>query len=267
MTLEIVIALVMVGAFVGITAGLFGIGGGMVIVPALMLLFDHWHIPVAISGVMAVATSVACIVFTGGASALAHLRNKNVETYLLPKLALGVAVGGVLGTKLSDYLGGGTLLQVFSAFAFFTAYRMFKPKTAVLRDTFPKNPLFSMGTGGFIGGISNMIGIGGGILSVPLMVMFNIPMRIAIGTSSVLGVCLAIPGAISYLTLSPDKVVPGAIGYIHIPALLSIIAGSVFMAPVGAKLATHMDTNRLKQYWGGLVLVAGATILWRSLNI
>ena len=268
MTVEVIIILIILGSFVGFIAGLFGIGGGMVIVPALMVLFDHWNMPIALSGIMAVATSIGCVVVTGGVSAITHLRNNNVDKSLLPKLSIGMALGGILGAKLGNYLGGVTLLQIFGIFTFFCAYRMFQPQTAIIKNSFPNTPVFAIGTGGFIGTLSNMVGIGGGILSVPLLVLFNTPTAIAIGTSSVLGVFLAIPGAISYaLMQAPTYPLSGTIGYIYMPALFFIVLGSIFMAPVGARLTQKINANRLKRYAGILVLVAGINILWRSLHI
>lgn len=267
MTPEIIVILIAVGAFVGFVAGLFGIGGGMIMVPVLMVLFDHWQIPVATSGVMAVATSVGCIVFTGMSSALSHIRQGNVDWAVFPLLAVGVAVGGVLGSTLGDYVGGVAVLQVFSAFAYYSAYRLFtaRPNTEVDTPPAPKPAPIMVGMGAVIGAVSNMVGIGGGVLSVPVLVMLGTVMRIAIGTSAVLGVCLAIPGAVRYATMTPPDLVQGAVGYIHVPALLALVAGSVFMAPVGAKMATHMNANRLKRYWAMLIIVAGTAILYRSL--
>ena len=112
-----------------------------------------------------------------------------------------------------------------------------------------------------------LLASGGGVLSVPLMVMYNIPMRIAIGTSAVLGMCLAIPGSISYALLETSQPVDGAIGYIHVPAMLALMAGSVLMAPLGAKTATNMDTKKLKRYFAILIIIAGTNVLWRSLNM
>lgn len=267
MTIEIIAFLFAVGLFVGFVAGLFGIGGGMVMVPILIYVFDHLAVPIEISGVMAIATSVGCIVFTGMSSARAHFKHNNVEKSVLPHLAIGVALGGVIGALIADYVGGVIILQVFVAFAYFSAYRMFQPHTKIIADTFPKNKLFSIGSGTIIGAVSNIVGIGGGVLSVPLMVMYNIPMRIAIGTSAVLGICLSIPGAMSYALLDTSQPVAGAIGYIHIPAMLALMSGSIFMAPVGARVATQMDTIKLKRYFTILIVIAATNVLWRTISL
>ena len=266
MTIELIAILFAIGLFVGLVAGLFGIGGGMVMVPVLIYVFDYLNVPIEISGVMAIATSIGCIVFTGMSSARAHFKHKNVQQAILPYLAIGVALGGIIGALIADYVGGIIILQVFVAFAYFSAYRMFQPNTNIIADTFPSRKSFSIGAGTIIGAVSNIVGIGGGVLSVPLMVMYNIPMRIAVGTSSVLGICLAVPGAISYAMLSPSQPVAGAIGYIHVPAMLALMSGSIIMAPVGARIATHMDAQKLKRYFTVLVVIAATQVLWRSLN-
>ena len=272
MTIEIIAVLFAVGLFVGFVAGLFGIGGGMVMVPVLIYVFDHLGVPIEISGVMAIATSVGCIVFTGMSSARAHFKHNNVEQSILPYLAIGVALGGIIGAIIADYVGGIIILQVFVVFSYFNAYRMFQPHTKIIADTFPKNKLFSISSGTVIGAVSNIVGIGGGVLSVPLMVMYAIPMRVAIGTSAVLGICLSIPGAISYGLLNPSQYleaqpVAGAIGYVHIPAMLALMSGSILTAPVGARLASTMNTQKLKRYFAMLIIISATNILWRSLSI
>ena len=267
MTIEIISVLFAVGLFIGFIAGMFGIGGGIVMVPILIYVFDYLQIPAEISGVMAIATSVACIVFTGASSARAHYGHGNVEKSILPKLAIGVAIGGVIGSFVADYIGGIVILQVFVVFAYLRAYRIYRPDTKVVAKSFPKSTPFSLFSGGVIGIISNIVGVGGGVMSVPLMVAYKIPMRIAIGTSAVLGMCLAIPGAINYALLSTSEPVVGAIGYIHIPSMLSIVASSIFIAPIGARVATHMDTEKLKRYFAILIVIAATNILWRSLHL
>ena len=271
MTIEIIAILFAVGLFVGFVAGLLGIGGGIVMVSALIYTFDHMGVPIETSGIMAIATSIGCIVFTGLSSARAHFKHNNVKKSIVPYLAVGVASGGVGGTLLADYVGSLIVLQVFVVFSLSVAYRMYRAQSNVIAETFPSHKLFSIGVGSVIGAVSNIVGVGGGILSVPLLVMYNIPMRIAIGTSAVLGMCLSIPGAISYALLTPPDLgtqsIEGTIGYIHVPAMLALMSGSIFMAPVGARVATHMDTQKLKRYFSLLILVASMNVLWRIINL
>ena len=264
MTLEIIAMLFVAGLLAGFVAGMFGIGGGIVIVPILIYTFDYIHIPIEIAGVMAIATSVACVAFTGASSARAHFVQGNIEKSILPKLAIGVAIGGIVGSLIADYIGGVLILQMFVAFAYFCAYRTYNPQTRVLGDTFPKNTPFSVLSGGIIGTLGNVVGGGGGILAVPLMTAYKIPIHIAIGTSAVLGMCLAIPGAINYALLQTPDPVDNTIGYIHIPSVLCIALGSIFMTPLGARVATHMDTHKLKRYFAILIVIAATNILWRS---
>ncbi|MGR8933723.1 MAG: sulfite exporter TauE/SafE family protein [Gammaproteobacteria bacterium] len=251
------------GALAGFLAGLLGIGGGLVLVPLLVALFDLQGFSATYSMIMAVATSLATIIITSMASIWAHQRLGAVLWNLVRRLVPGVFAGGMLGAVIADYLPAAALRSIFAVFMFYVGLKMalpFNPDSH--RFKAETVPLTAVGT--IIGTLSAILGIGGGTLTVPLLIKLNYPMRNAVAVSSACGMPIALAGTISYAMLGWHKtgLPAGSLGYLYLPAFFGIIASSIIFAPIGAKLANELPTRQLKRYFALLLLIVAIKLLW-----
>ena len=249
------------GVLAGLMAGLLGVGGGLVLMPILVFLLPLQGVDEASVMPMALATSLSSIFLTGISSAYAHHKRGAViwptTTWLTPGLLIGAALGGILAVQLPS----SSLKFIVALFCLLVAVQMFtswpKPKTANEGAT-ARGPLYSL-AGAAIGFVSSIVGIGGGSLTVPLLVTRGIAPVRAVATSSACGVVIAFSSAITYASLTPDSDLPaGSIGYVHAPVALLIAVASILSAPIGARWAHRMPAARLKQVFAGfLLLVSG----------
>jgi uncharacterized membrane protein YfcA len=257
--------LLALGVAGGFLAGLLGVGGGMMMVPFLTLILSARGVEAAVAVKMAVATSMATILFTSLSSVRAHARHGAVRWDLVRGLAPGIVAGGLLGGGgLFALLKGQGLALLFAAFVGFSALQM-------LRDRKPRPGRQMPGwagqttVGGAIGLLSGLVGAGGAFLSVPFMVWCNVPMRQAVGTSAALGFPIALANTAGYLVagraLAPA--LPGAMGYLYLPALAVIATASVLLAPLGARTAHRIDTGKLKRIFALLLLALAGSMLYR----
>lgn len=269
MTAALLLSLLALGACTGFLAGLLGIGGGMVLTPFLTIILSRAGVPDAVIVHSAIATSLATILFTSCSSVRAHAKRGAVLWPIVWGLAPGILVGSALGAKVSSLLPTLGISLVFVVFVGFSAVKMFfnaKPSPA---RTLPGwAGLFGVGAG--IGGISSIVGAGGGFISVPFMVWCNTPMHNAVGTSAALGFPIALAGTLSYIVAGwsvPElATVPHMLGYIHWPALFSVAAASVLTAPLGARTAHAMNTKPLKRAFACLLLMLAGYMLFRALG-
>ncbi|WP_419519225.1 sulfite exporter TauE/SafE family protein [Duodenibacillus massiliensis] len=267
MSLELIAALLVLGACTGYLAGLLGIGGGMVLTPFLTLILSMAGVPDAVVVHAAIATSLSTILFTSLSSVRAHNSRDAVLWKVVLWLAPGILVGAALGAKISSLLPTFWISIAFAAFVGFSALKMFlnaKPKPTRQLPAAPG--LFGAGTG--IGAVSSLVGAGGGFISVPFMVWCNVPMHKAVGTSAALGFPIAFAGTLSYIWAgwgNPELAgTEHMLGYIHWPALLSVAAMSVLTAPLGAKTAHSIDTKPLKRLFACLLLCLATYMLVRA---
>jgi len=259
----LVIACLVTGVAVGWLAGLLGIGGGLIVVPVLVWLFiEKLDIALSLAMPMAIATSLSTIIFTGFSSARAHYQLGNLDRELIIYSGAGVALGAVVGAVVASKMSGEALSYLFAGLVLLVALYMLFGKIQQ-RDQQPgRLCLGSIGTGA--GGLSALMGIGGGAILVPALTWFGVPIRKAIGCASACGLIVAVFGAAGFiftgLTLStrPDF----SIGYIYWPATLSIAATSVLMAPVGAKFGQKMDTAKLKKIFAGFLILVSIRMIW-----
>jgi uncharacterized protein len=262
----LVAELLALGVVTGFLAGLLGVGGGMMMVPFLTLILAHRGVESGLAVKMAIATSMATILFTSVSSVRAHHRLGAVRWDLLRGLAPGIVAGGLAGgAGLFALVKGQGLALFFALFIGFSAAQM-------LRDRKPKPSRQMPGVagqaavGGGIGLISGLLGAGGAFMSVPFMTWCNVPIRQAVGTSAALGFPIALANTLGYIvagwTLAPA--LPGAFGYLYLPALAVIAAASVTMAPLGARTAQRADTKKLKQLFAVLLLGLAASMLYRA---
>lgn len=236
-----------IGVAVGFLAGLLGIGGGMVMVPMLVFVFTAKGFPPEHMMHLSLATALATIVFTSVSSVRAHHRHGGVDWAVTRAMAPGI-VAGALGVALvAGFIPTRPLAIFFTGFMFYAAGQMFveiKPRAG---RQLPGRPgLFAAGAG--IGGLSSLLAAGGAFLSIPFLAWCNVPLKRAIGTAAANGFPIAVAGTVGYIAQGMRA--PGlpewSLGYVYLPALLLIVAASMPMAPIGARLAHRLPVRRLR---------------------
>lgn len=257
------------GLIAGITSGLFGNGGGFVVVPALLAVFPF--LPNASHEIMrvAVGTSLASIVISSARSVQAHRRRGAVDFQVLRDWSIWVLLGVAVGLFIASYTESHSLIIVFATGVLvYSIYFLFPH----LFDSF-KGKL-TMPTGmaraslaSFLGGFSSLLGIGGGTITVMTMVLCNRPVHQAVATASGIGFLIGLPGAIGFLIMGLHKPdLPfGSIGYINIPALVAISVFSVISAPIGARWAHSLDEVNLKRLFGLYLVLVSVTMYAKSM--
>lgn len=255
----------LVGAVAGLTAGLFGVGGGLVIVPVLVFCFSALGFPEVILTQMAVGTSLATIVITSISSVRAHHKLGNVDWLSWRPLSVGIVLGVWLGAMSASQLPGVQLQLIFGVFALWVAAQMglgLKPKPG--RDL-PGTAGLS-GVGVVVGYVSALFGIGGGSLTVPFLSWCNVRMQQVVATSAACGLPIAVVGAIAYVWQgsSLEGLPDYSSGYIYWPAFFGIVLTSSVFAKWGAALAQRLDANLLKRVFALYLLAVGLQFVWRS---
>lgn len=255
-------AYLIVGAMAGIMAGLLGIGGGVVAVPCLFLIFHLLQFPQAYIMHMAIGTSLAAMMFNTLSATRAHNQRKAVLWWLLKKIAPGLVVGGLIGGFIADYVSDVILEMLFGIFLCAIGVMFFRrTKPSLKEHTIPKNPVLALIFSG-IGALSVVLGLGGGIFTVPTLIAFKVPQKTAIGTSSAITFLMTIIGSIAFLYLGLDKVqMPDSVGYINLPAFLLIGISSFFFAPYGVKLAHELPEQIVKRLFGIVMIMTGISML------
>lgn len=257
-----IVAYVLIGIFAGLLAGLLGIGGGMITVPCLAFFFLLEGFPQGYLMHMAIGTSLASAIFTGIASTWAHNHHKPLRWDLVRGLLPGIVLGTLLGAYIAYLLTGVFLEIFFGLFAIsYGAYMLFSKR----REKQEKMRLWTFLWIGFvIGAISSLLGIGGGIITVPLLMLYSISEKPAIGASAATGTIIAIIGSLGYLYFGLGKVnFPNAWGYIYLPAFIAIGAMTVIFAPLGAKLAHRLPSRRLGKIFAVVLILTGLLMVFR----
>ena len=254
----IVAVYLLLGAIAGTFAGLFGIGGGLIIVPVLVFSFELQGVSPEVLTHMAVGTSLATIVFTSLSSIKTHHSKGAVRWDLFKPMAVGIAIGAVLGGMTAAQLSGEYLQMVIGVFAIVIAIQMglaLKPKPS--RDVPGSTGLAASGVG--IGWASAIFGIGGGSLTVPFLSWCNVRMQNAVATSAACGLPIAVMGALTnvYEGWQQPALPEWSVGFVYLPALVGIVMTSVWFAKLGAKLAHRLEPDVLKRIFAVLLLVVG----------
>lgn len=262
--LGLLAALLVTGVVAGLMAGLLGVGGGIVIVPVLYHLFTLLGVDEAVRMHLAVGTSLATIIPTSIMSARAHHRRGSIDKSLLKRLMPGVIVGVIVGTVLSGYLSGQMLSAVFATVAMLVAVNMaFKKEGFAVADHLP-GPAGTSTIGGVIGGISCLMGIGGGTLSVPTLNAFRVPIHVAVGTGAALGIVISIPGTLGFLVngLDAPSLPPGSIGYVNFLGWAVIVPMTMLTSGWGAALAHAINARRLRQVFAVFLALTSARMFY-----
>ena len=260
--------LLALGCATGFLAGLLGIGGGMLMVPFITAILSHRGVVPALAVKMAIATSMATIVFTSLSSVRAHHRRGAVRWDLVATLAPGIVLMGlVTGAFIFPLVKGAALALLFALFVGYSATQMLIDRKPAPSRQLP-GPAGRLAAGGAIGLLSGLVGAGGGFVSVPFMTWCNVRIHNAIATSAALGFPIALASTAGNLiggrALPPA--LPGAFGYLYLPALAVISVASVLLAPVGARAAHALDVRQLKRVFALLLYVLASYMLWKGLT-
>ncbi len=252
----------LVGAFAGVLAGLLGVGGGVVIVPALALSFGWQALPGEHLMQLAVGTSLATIVTTSLSSIHAHHRRGAVLWPVVARMTPGILLGAALGALLADSISSDELRLVFGVFLLVIAAHMLFGRPPQAHRELPGGGGL-LAAGGVIGGFSALVGIGGGSLTVPFLAWCNTQMKNAVATSAACGLPIALAGSLGFVLAGLDEIdLPAwSTGYLYWPGFIGIAVASALCAPLGAKLAHSLPTATLKRVFAALLLVVGARML------
>lgn len=263
------VSLVAAGAVTGLLAGLFGVGGGAVIVPVLYEVFRVIGVPEEVRMPLVVGTSLAVIIPTSIRSYRAHLAKGLVDTSIIKIWAVPVVLGVLGGSFIARYAPPDVFKAVFVAVAFASAMRLlFASDRWKLGDDMP-GPFLMRVYGLIIGVLSSLMGIGGGQLSSLFMTFYGRPIHQAVATSSGLGILISIPGALGYIYAGWPKMnllPPLSLGYVSFIGFLLFIPTSIWTAPIGARLAHRLSKRRLEVAFGIFLLVVCARFFWSLIS-
>lgn len=258
--MEFLAGYLLLGLLAGFVAGLLGVGGGLIIVPILVWLFEAQGITQHAMH-LALGTSLASILFTSISSLRAHHVRGAVDWHTVKRITPGIVAGTFLGAALAARLSPLPLKIFFVAFLFYAAVQMWWNFKPAAHRQLPVN--FGMfGAGGIIGAVSSWVGIGGGTLSVPFQLWCNVPLHRAIGTSAAIGLPIAATGALGYALSGAEAAIPGTLGYVHLTALACIALTSISTAPLGARTAHALPVERLKRVFALLLFALALRMAW-----
>jgi uncharacterized protein len=267
MDASLVLALLVMGAAGGFAAGLLGVGGGMVLVPFVMMIFSARQFPPELIVHMAIATSLGIILFTSMSSVRAHHSHGAVLWPVVRMMAPGILLGSWIGPWIGKQMNSSVLALVFAAFVAFSATQMLLDRKPAPARELP-GPLGMFAIGGATGVIAGLVGAGGGFISVPFMSWCNVKIHNAVATSAALGFPIALAGTLSniYFGWNEAALPPYSLGYIYLPALLVIAAASVTMAPVGARMAHRLPVQKLKRVFALILYALALYMLGKGLH-
>jgi uncharacterized membrane protein YfcA len=260
MLLSDILMLLLCGSISGFLAGLLGIGGGMILVPFMILVFNHLGFNQEVIVHMAIATGMATILFTTSSAIWAHHKHGSIDWKLVASLSPGMIFGGLIGgSELFEALKTSWLSLFFAIFIVYTSIQMLlnkKPKAG--RDLPGVIGLFSFGT--FAGALASLVGAGGAFITVPFMLWCNVKPHTAMATSSGLGLPIAMAATLGYMygSWGNPNLPAGSLGFVYLPAVACIVMVSIFTAPFGAKIARKLDVAQLKRVFGIMLFFLAA---------
>ncbi|WP_460312161.1 sulfite exporter TauE/SafE family protein [Aliiglaciecola aliphaticivorans] len=246
----------LLGAVVGFLAGLLGIGGGLIIVPVLMFVFERYlGLPLQHALPMAIATSLSTIILTGLSSTFSHFRLRHINSKIVIWCALGIILGALLGPQIAVRIPVQSLKLIFAFMVLAIALQMIFLKPKSVKSHISKPMLMAIGC--MTGVISAFMGIGGGAIMVPALVWFRVDIKQAIGCAAFCGMVIAIFGSFSFILAgwNIQGLPEASFGYIYLPAALGIVLTSIFTAQTGAKISHRLNTQRLKQIFAAFLVI------------
>lgn len=262
---QLIGVLMVAGLAAGFVAGLFGIGGGFVVVPALLLVFGFFGVDADVLTHVAIGTSLATIVVTSSRSVHAHSKRGAVDSKIIRDWAPWLVFGVLIGLILARYMDGRSLKWIFAIGVFLMGVHFIAPVMQPKKQVFPDMPkgLALAGIASFLGGFSALLGIGGGTIAVLVMTACGRPIHQAVGTAAGFGVIIAMPGAVGFavLGLGEASLPFGSIGYVNLIAVLAITSMSFITAPFGARAAHSLNAVALKRVFGVYLVATSAIVL------
>jgi uncharacterized protein len=262
---SLMLALLAMGTFGGFAAGLLGVGGGMILVPFITMIFSARHFAPHLIVHMAIATSLATIMFTSLSSMRAHHAHGAVLWPVVRLLSPGILAGSWVGPWIARQMNTTVLSLSFGLFVAFSATQMLvNKKPAGARDLPGTAGMFA--AGGVIGILAGLVGAGGGFISIPFMTWCNVRIHNAVATSAALGFPIALAGTISniYFGWGETDLPKYSLGLVYVPALALIALASVTLAPVGARMAHRMPVRRLQKIFAFILYALAAYMLWKA---
>ncbi len=264
----LILELAVLGLGTGFLAGLLGVGGGMLMVPFITFILSARGVEADLAVKMAIATSMATIIFTSISSVRAQHKRGAVRWDIVKGLAPGIVLGSLIASLgVFALLKGSWLAFLFAGFVSFSATQMLLDKKPQPTRTIPGTPGL-LGAGSVMGFLSGLVGAGGGFVSVPFMTWCNVAIHNAVATSAALGFPIALANAAGYIVAGQNvqNLPEGALGYIYLPALVVIASVSVLMAPVGVKAAHALPVKSLKRVFAGLLYMLAAYMLYKGIT-
>lgn len=259
--LPLIALLIAIGAFAGVLAGLLGVGGGIVLVPAFFYTFSSLGFGGSQVMQLCLATSLATIIVTSLRSLNAHHKKGAVEWEILRTWGPGIVLGAILGVAVATQLRSDVLQMLFGGLAICIGFYMaFGQSEWRLGDTMPKGVRRAVGSP-LIGVLSVLMGIGGGSFGVPVMTLYGVAIHRAVATAAGFGVIIAVPAVIGFLFAPIENAPPFTVGSINVPTFFLIIAMTMLTAPFGASLAHRMDPKPLKRVFGGFLILVALNML------
>jgi len=262
-------AALLIGGITGIASGLFGLGGGLVVIPSLFLLFHLINLPShkivhLVIGTSVTANSISCFV-----SMMKHIHKHNVVKRSAKILAPTVIIGSIIGASFAHFITGEVLKIIFGCLLLFYGVKYLISKNKQTLHKEPHHPLLMLIiVGGLVAIISSLLGLGGGFGVITLLACFNTPFRKAIGTASVTSFCIIFTTAICYLIygLKVHPISPYTFGYIFYPAAIGVAIGAAITAPLGVKLVHILPIVILKRVFGVVVIAVGVIMIVKSIH-
>lgn len=264
----LIVELALLGLGSGFLAGLLGIGGGMIMVPFITIILSGLGVAAGLAVKMAIATSMATIMFTSISSVRAHHRRGAVRWDLVKGLAPGIVLGSAIASMgVFALIKGAWLALFFAAFVSFSATQMFLNKKPAPSRQVPGTAGL-LGAGSVVGFLSGLVGAGGGFVSVPFMTWCNVTIHNAVATSAALGFPIAVANVVGYSISGQglQQLPPNSFGYIWLPALLVIALCSVLTAPLGAAAAHRLPVTQLKRVFASILYLLAAYMLYKGLT-
>ena len=256
------------GLVSGYMAGLLGIGGGMVMSPFLTMILTSRGLSADLAVKMAIATAMSTIMFTSISSVRAHHQRGAVRWPIVKSIAPGILLGGALASLgVFSILKGTVLAVVFAVFVYFSATQMLLDRKPQPSRQMPST-VGQVAAGSVIGFVSGLVGAGGGFISVPFMVAHNIPILNAVATSAALGFPIALSNTVGFVISGSfvTSLPPGSLGYVWLPALVTIATCSVLTAPLGAKTAHRLPVAQLKRLFACVLYLLASYMLYKGLQ-
>jgi uncharacterized membrane protein YfcA len=265
MDISLILVLLVLGAATGFAAGLLGIGGGMLMVPFITMILTAQNFPPEHVVHMAIATSLATIMFTSISSVRAHHKRGAVVWRIVKTLSPGILIGSWIGPWIGSHMNSTALAAFFGIFVAFSATQMLLDKKPSASRDLPGTPgMFA--AGGIIGTLAGLVGAGGGFVSVPFMTWCNVKIHNAVATSAALGFPIAVAGTLSniYFGMNVEGLPPSSLGFIYLPALLVISIASVMTAPLGARTAHNLPVKSLKKVFAYMLYALALYMLYKA---